>query len=162
MPNNPLHVSRCDPVFCLLISLTVSVRVSCISVLLDFIFSFLRFLNITTFWQGFVDRHRHRSLQRSISVVEACMFASYLSTGNYWLTSSPYIRQGRHFLQCFYAILTCHIFPQPEFGGFQYVFFGLFTLNGIRIVHRSFARGRHYVFGVFGPFLPRNAMHRRY
>jgi len=28
--------------------------------------------------------------------------------------------RGRHLL--FFAIVTCCIFPQPEFGGFQYVF----------------------------------------
>jgi len=28
--------------------------------------------------------------------------------------------RGRHLL--FYAILTCHIFPQPQIRGFQYVF----------------------------------------
>ena len=58
--------------------------------------------------------------------------------------------RGRH--SVFYAILTCRIFPQPQIRRFQYGFFELFTLNEIRVVRRSFARGRHKDFDVFGPF----------
>jgi len=49
--------------------------------------------------------------------------------------------RGRHLL--FYAIVTCRIFPQPQIRAFPHGFFGLFTLNEIRLVRRSFARGRH-------------------
>jgi len=79
-----------------------------------------------------------------ISEISIVMYVSELFVDGKCIINSPIRRtfaRGRHSL--FYAILTCRIFPQPQIRGFQYGFFGLFTLNEICLVRRSFARGHH-------------------